>query len=255
MRMFSKFLCVAIGVSVMLTAGAVHAEMIGIHFNGSSIALPAATSAGLVPQTNWNNEVGQNSATAQSLNDSSGAVSGATVTWTSKFIWSNANATDTGDRILFKGFIGGQAQDVGGYRPAVVTISNIPYAEYDVYVYLTDDSVKRAKITIDPLASATSTNWIHLNEQSSTANPAVFTRATSTTAAGATSANYALWEGQTSSTLKVTLVGKKTGETGGTSGNVGLAGIQIVQVPEPSTVVLLGMGVLGLLAYAWRKRK
>ena len=28
-----------------------------------------------------------------------------------------------------------------------------------------------------------------------------------------------------------------------------------VTVPEPSTIVLLGMGVMGLLAYAWRKRK
>ena len=26
-------------------------------------------------------------------------------------------------------------------------------------------------------------------------------------------------------------------------------------IPEPSTIVLLGMSVLGLLAYAWRKRK
>ena len=26
-------------------------------------------------------------------------------------------------------------------------------------------------------------------------------------------------------------------------------------VPEPSSIVLLGMGVMGLLAYAWRKRK
>ena len=30
---------------------------------------------------------------------------------------------------------------------------------------------------------------------------------------------------------------------------------QVRSVPEPSTVVLLGMAVMGLLAYAWRKRK
>jgi hypothetical protein len=34
------------------------------------------------------------------------------------------------------------------------------------------------------------------------------------------------------------------------------AGIQAVHpIPEPSTIVLLGTGLFGLLAYAWRKRK
>ena len=31
-------------------------------------------------------------------------------------------------------------------------------------------------------------------------------------------------------------------------------GIQATQAPEPSTLVLLGAGLLGLLAYTWRKR-
>lgn len=37
-----------------------------------------------------------------------------------------------------------------------------------------------------------------------------------------------------------------------------VSGLQLVtthEVPEPSTVVLLAAGILGLLAYAWRKRK
>ncbi|MBU4273351.1 MAG: PEP-CTERM sorting domain-containing protein [Planctomycetes bacterium] len=32
-------------------------------------------------------------------------------------------------------------------------------------------------------------------------------------------------------------------------------GLQLVAVPEPSTVVLLVTGLIGLLCYAWRKRR
>jgi len=32
-------------------------------------------------------------------------------------------------------------------------------------------------------------------------------------------------------------------------------GLQVSSIPEPSTIVLLGLGISGLLAYAWRKRK
>ena len=34
-----------------------------------------------------------------------------------------------------------------------------------------------------------------------------------------------------------------------------VAGIQFVSVPEPSTLVLLGIGVISMMAYAWRKRR
>jgi hypothetical protein len=39
------------------------------------------------------------------------------------------------------------------------------------------------------------------------------------------------------------------------SGSLSLGFVAVDAVPEPSVVVLLGSGVLGLLAYAWRKRK
>ena len=45
--------------------------------------------------------------------------------------------------------------------------------------------------------------------------------------------------------------------SGATPGYVGLAEVRFIgsATPEPSTIVLLATGLIGLLAYAWRKRK
>ena len=46
-------------------------------------------------------------------------------------------------------------------------------------------------------------------------------------------------------------------ETGGGSGsaNWDYVNVNPVSTPEPSTLTLLVMGLIGLLCYAWRKRK
>ncbi len=55
-------------------------------------------------------------------------------------------------------------------------------------------------------------------------------------------------------------VGKKIGieiaiPTNGPGANFGVDNIRLDIVPEPSAIVLFSTGILGLLAYAWRKRK
>ena len=44
------------------------------------------------------------------------------------------------------------------------------------------------------------------------------------------------------------------GKTAPISSSVVIAGMGVSAVPKPSTLVLLAAGLLGLIAYAWRKR-
>ena len=46
-----------------------------------------------------------------------------------------------------------------------------------------------------------------------------------------------------------------TGIANGSSDSGPVNGLQLVSVPEPGTLVLLVVGLVGLLAYAWRKRR
>jgi hypothetical protein len=45
------------------------------------------------------------------------------------------------------------------------------------------------------------------------------------------------------------------GQSASMSSSVVVAGMNVSTVPEPSALVLLAAGLIGLLAYAWRKRK
>ena len=78
-----------------------------------------------------------------------------------------------------------------------------------------------------------------------------------------------LYNGQTEVTVTLTgsgnsgnnifAMGRASGEfsyTGFTEGNVGFDNLSIsAEVPEPSVLVLLVTGIMGVVVYAWRKRK
>ena len=70
-----------------------------------------------------------------------------------------------------------------------------------------------------------------------------------------------IWEfvlnplGQVTGTEIKVLAGVQTENTGSGGPRSGYVGVAYYLVPEPSTLALLATGLIGLLCYAWRKRK
>lgn len=159
------------------------------------------------------------------LMDSAGALTSASVTWSSPNVWYNSSGTGSNQARLAVGYL-----DDGG-SGASVTFSALPYALYDVYILLGSDAgnthnseVPRVNGT-NVLASdfpafgnltGSGGGWIEAD--------------------GVNRGNYVVARGITGAS--VTISGQNV-----TGNRIGIAGVIINQVPEPSAA-LLGLGTL-----------
>lgn len=117
-----------------ITTGPVRA--IGIRFAGTSpMPMGAGESAGVIPQANWNNAAGAESASEMGLVDASGAPTTATVAWSSNNVWMTPIADQPGNRRLMKGYL-----DTTSTSTTTVTLAGLPQQVYDVYVYVDGDN-------------------------------------------------------------------------------------------------------------------
>jgi hypothetical protein len=114
---------------------------------------------------------------------------------------------------------------------ATVSLSGIPYATYNVYVYFgSDNTGQQGKITIG------TTNYFYT--VAGNVNFSGFTQTTDTTGSINLSANYARFSGLTGSTASIT--SSTTGGSGQDSG-AGIFGVQIVEAGEvPQTPTITG---------------
>ena len=121
---------------------------IGVKFSSENAPLNVLTPyqvTGLVPQMNWNNTLVLSqwdaasiagttaditSPSAGVLKNSAGSSSLMTVTWAADATWSSGNSGGSNQDLLNGGLW------VNGDTPASVTFSSIPYASYDVLVYV-----------------------------------------------------------------------------------------------------------------------
>lgn len=204
---------------------------IGINFVsaggfGSGIALPPNAWAGApdVAQRHWNQTAplaGQSGTTtdivtplAGTLVDSSGDPTPATVGFTMPTTWSTDNEGLTPYGKLFAGYL-----DSNATTNCSVTVSDIPYASYDVHVYLGSDVNGRTGWISDGATTYS------LTTAAKTATAGTYLR-TLDTGTGHPGANYAVFAGKTSPSVTLTY-------TRGT-GNGGIQALQIVPASQPS---------------------
>jgi hypothetical protein len=133
--------------------------------------------------------------------------------------------------------------DVFDNQSGTFTVSNLPYAVYNVYVYTDSDAGDGRDESFNLVAGAGDYGTVWVSDESNFTG--TFVRATATSLDGPGSeGNYVLFEDVRGSSFTLTATSRNFRSF--------VNGIQIVQTPEPTSLSLLG---LGLLALARRRRQ
>jgi hypothetical protein len=236
----------ALASSILTTT--TFADSIGVNFVGSNAdgtgaggngsqgddvrTLDPAQIAGVVPANNWNNAFGQSGTLAALQSDVGGTT--AAISWQSNGAWTTRNTPVGSDpnQILTNGYI----DDTGGDGVTTITFTGLQFVGgYDVYLYYgSDDNNRTGRATLGSTVINFATNTSNFD--------GTFTAATPEDDGGADDGEYAFFSGVTGTEFTITVER--------VSNNVGVHGIQVVgtPVPEPTTVGLLSVGMLGLLA-------
>lgn len=201
--------------------------------------------AGVVPVANWNNSWPGNPTT--DLIDDTGTTTTVDIIYTSFNSWTvntpqanpGVDADTTYNRELLNGYLNsGNA----GWGPPItdseVAVSQIPYGSYDIIVYFSADAAGREG---DVTVGSTTYSFNSFGPSSVSGPNSILAQTTDTGGSYATAANYAVFSGLSGDSQTITVQMRDNDEWGG------IAGFQVVQVPEPSAVLLGGLSLLGLL--------
>lgn len=222
------------------TALSTHAASIGLNFGAgrANASLAAGDSAGVVPQTNWNNLNGAGGGPTV-LNGDNGVASGASVIWASDEQWSIGGPAADANGTLLNGWIS-ENTTPGGSSP--IDISGIPYANYDLIFYLNHD--RAAEDVVLNEANGAFSDFTAIENDTDILSPVTFVQQTTS---GVGSGNYVIFSGLTASTLNINL----QDATGGSAERNPITGIQIVEsapIPEASSSLMALLAVIGFVA-------
>lgn len=216
--------------------GAAHAQNIISWAYNNGQAIPATGSAGVLSATNWNLT---GDAGSVSLSYNNATASGVTLSLAGGFgAWGigGVSAPDL-DGTYNKAILDGYYNSLG----STLSLGNISYSTYDVYVYFSSDVDGRTGTVSD---GTTTFSFSTMGVAATSGGNAIF--GLTTASIGNPSANYAIFSGLTGSSQTFTIAN--------TSDGMGFAGFQIQAIPEPSTMALTVLG-FGILFRSWRRRK
>ncbi len=218
-RVLFVLVCVCVATSVAENVVSVNFENWG--------SIEQDRYAGVVDVANWNDTWLDNGKVSPmtDLRDSTGATTTMSVAWTGGEwgirLWDgNASGVDTDGRrnvSLMKGYLDAHAPE-----STTATFTDIPYASYDVYVYVMSDVANRAgSVTVGDATYyfRTDPDSLHFTAEG-TADYVEFKEITAADADSAVRSNYAVFRGVTGSSFTVSA----TVADGG-----GIAGVQIVE--------------------------
>ncbi len=237
-------------VASAVVLGQAYGGVISINVGGFDANHDVDGTTGAEPAANWNNLTGVANPSSSSLVDDTGAaVTGMSISFSG---WNrdtfNAWGDDRAD--MYSNFLHQQGDTLGN---ATVTINNIPYAEYDVYIYyncfptwqVQKWQESQGGTMLYGLRGASSGGGVSgfVPYQTSDASTAFDDAAAQASGVGG---NYLKFTGLTAANL--TLTNTSSPDQSGWNQN-GIAGLQIVgAIPEPATMGLLGLAAMGILA-------
>jgi hypothetical protein len=191
--------------------------------------LAVSGTAGVVPAINWNLT---GDAGAANLSYNNASLSGTTLSLAGGFgAWGIGGGQQDPDSTYNSAIFDGYYNSIG----STLSLGNISFATYDVYVYFSSDADGRTGTISDGTTTFSFSTDTRGKVDAHGNFPFVQTTDTGLSHPGA---DYAVFSNLTGASQTFTIANASDG--------MGFAGIQIVAVPEPSTMALAGLSLLGL---------